>query len=97
MEMKSMITNAPGNGALFAGGRRLICLTFNAQVHYMISTDSAVVHNDICNKLYDVFFVLNLRRVLVSEQTYPMPIVPQHSTRKETMNKAKISRHFVFL
>lgn len=44
---KTYITNSPGNGAFFTGCRCLIGLTFDAQVHNMITANSTVVDNNI--------------------------------------------------
>lgn len=42
-----MIADTPGNSALFGGGGTLICLTFDTQVHNVVSADGAVVDDDI--------------------------------------------------
>lgn len=41
------ITDSPGNGALLAGRRCLIRLTFDAQVHDVVPANSAVVHDNV--------------------------------------------------
>ena len=41
------IANAPGNSTLFTSWWSLICLTFNAKIHQMITTDSAHIHNNV--------------------------------------------------
>lgn len=45
VEVKGMVTHSPCNSALITGGRCLVRLTFNAQIHYVIATDSTVVNN----------------------------------------------------
>lgn len=45
--MDSYIADAPSNSALFAGGGSLIRLALDAQVHDVITANSAVIHNDI--------------------------------------------------
>ena len=47
MEMKSMITHSPSHRALFRGNRSLIGLTFNAQIHDMVSTNGAIINDDV--------------------------------------------------
>jgi len=46
MEMERMVTHAPCHRALVRIGM-LISLTFNAQIHNMISADGTVVDDDI--------------------------------------------------
>lgn len=41
------IANAPSNSALLAGGRSLVRLALDAQVHDVIAANSTVIHNDI--------------------------------------------------
>jgi len=48
VEVESMIANTPSDGAFFACSRLLVSLAFNAQVHNMISANSASIDNDIC-------------------------------------------------
>jgi len=45
--MEGMIANSPCNSTLFIGGGALICLTFNAEVHNVVSADSAGVYNNV--------------------------------------------------
>ncbi|KAJ8520660.1 hypothetical protein ON010_g17914 [Phytophthora cinnamomi] len=40
--------DAPGHCALLAGGRRLVGLALDAQVHDVVAADGAVVHHDVC-------------------------------------------------
>lgn len=42
-----MVTDAPSYSALLTGGGCLVCLTFDTQIHDVISADSAVVDDDI--------------------------------------------------
>jgi len=59
MEVKSMIANAPSDSAFFAGCGSLVGLTFDAQIHDMVSTDGAVIDHNIpgpkgdCIPLFD--------------------------------------------
>lgn len=45
--MEGMITDPPGDRALLAGGRGLICLALDAQVHDVVTADRTVVHYDV--------------------------------------------------
>ena len=45
--LQTYITDTPGDCALLVGCGTLICLTFDAQVHDVISTDGAVVNDNI--------------------------------------------------
>lgn len=47
MKMKGMIANAPSYCALFICSCALVGLTFNAEIHDVVSADSAVVHHYI--------------------------------------------------
>lgn len=47
MEVEGVVANAPGNGALLAGGRCLIRLAFDAEVHDVVTANGAIVDNDI--------------------------------------------------
>ena len=47
MEMKGMITHSPSHRALFGGYRCLIGLAFNAKIHNMVSTNGAIVNDDV--------------------------------------------------
>lgn len=44
---RTYITNSPGNGTFFAGGRCLIGLTLDAQIHNMITANSTVIDDNI--------------------------------------------------
>ena len=49
------IADAPGDGALLARGRRLVGLALDAEVHDVITADSAVVDDDVpCPESYSV-------------------------------------------
>ncbi len=41
------IAYAPSDSALFTGGRCLVGLTFDAQVHDVVPADGAVINNNI--------------------------------------------------
>lgn len=47
VKVESMVADAPGDGTLLRGGRRLIGLTLNAQVHDVITADGTVVHDNV--------------------------------------------------
>lgn len=47
VEVKSMITDAPRNGALLRSGRRLVGLTFYAKIHNVVPADGTVINHDI--------------------------------------------------
>lgn len=44
---QTYIAYAPGYCALLAGGRRLIRLAFDTEIHDVITTNSAIIHNNI--------------------------------------------------
>lgn len=64
VEMERMITNAPGNGTFLTGGRCLIGLTFDAQVHDVITTNGTVVHHNVPGPQSDGAPFLNLKAFL---------------------------------
>lgn len=41
------IANTPSDGALLTSGRGLVCLALDAEIHDVVSADSAVVDYDI--------------------------------------------------
>lgn len=45
--LHTYITHAPGYRALLAGGRRLIRLTLDAQIHDVIAANGAIVNDNI--------------------------------------------------
>jgi len=47
VEVESVVADSPCYSALFAGCRSLVGLTFDAQIHDMVSADSTVVDDDI--------------------------------------------------
>lgn len=50
VKVEGMVAHAPRYCALFTGRWRLVCLTFNAKVHNVITANSAVVDNNVCNR-----------------------------------------------
>ena len=42
-----MIADTPCNGALFCGGRGLVGLALNTEVHDVVATDGAVVDDNV--------------------------------------------------
>lgn len=64
MEVECMVADAPGHGAFFTGSGCLVCLTFDTQIHDVITADSTVVDHDVpCPKSYCVP-LLNLELLL---------------------------------
>lgn len=47
VEVKSMVTDSPGNGALFRSSRRLVSLTFYAEIHNVVPADGTVINHNI--------------------------------------------------
>ena len=47
MEMEGVVTDSPRDGTFFVDGGSLIRLAFDAEVHNMITTDGAIVHDDV--------------------------------------------------
>lgn len=64
MEMECVITDAPSHRTLLTGCRSLVCLTFNAEIHDMVSADSAVVYNNIPSPQSHRIPLLNLEAFL---------------------------------
>lgn len=88
---KTYIADAPSDGAFLAGRRRLISLAFYAQIHYVISADSAVVHDDVCKVRWQ-FFKTSYSEIFLNSNiqindkknfvTHPKPRERRHSTVK---------------
>lgn len=64
MEMEGVVANPPCNSALLAGGGSLICLTFDAQVHNVVSADGTVVDDDVPSPQSDRVPLLHLKALL---------------------------------
>jgi len=64
VEMEGVIANPPSDGTLFIGGSALICLTFNAEVHDVISADSAIVNDDVPRPKSNSVPLLHLKPLL---------------------------------
>lgn len=47
MEVECMVADTPGHSAFFAGSRCLVRLTFDAQIHNVITADGTVIDHDI--------------------------------------------------
>jgi hypothetical protein len=47
LAVRTYIADAPCDGALFAGGRGLVCLALDAQVHDVVTADGAVVDDNV--------------------------------------------------
>ena len=44
---KTHVADSPSDGALFAGGRRLVRLAFDAELHDVVPADGAVVNDNV--------------------------------------------------
>lgn len=44
---QTYVAYAPSYRTLLARGRRLICLTLDAEIHNVITTDGTIVHNNV--------------------------------------------------
>ena len=44
---RTNIADAPGDSALLAGGRRLVGLALDAQIHDVVTADGAVVNDNV--------------------------------------------------
>lgn len=47
VEVECVVADAPGHGALLRGGRCLVRLALDAQVHDVVPADGAVVHHNV--------------------------------------------------
>ena len=47
VEVEGVVAHPPGHRALLTGGRGLVGLALDAQVHDVVAADGAVVHNDV--------------------------------------------------
>ena len=47
VEVEGVVAHPPGHRALLRGGRRLVGLAFDAQVHDVVAANGAVVHHDV--------------------------------------------------
>lgn len=47
VEVKSMVTDSPRNGALFRSSRRLVGLTLYAKIHNVVPADGTVINHNI--------------------------------------------------
>lgn len=47
MEVEGVVADAPGHSALLAGGRGLVRLALDAQIHDVVAADGAIVHHNI--------------------------------------------------
>ena len=47
MEVECVVAHSPCDGALLRGGRGLVGLTLDAEVHDVVAADGAVVHHDV--------------------------------------------------
>jgi len=59
-----MVTNTPGDCALLRRRRTLVSLTFDTKIHDVVSTDRAVIHNDIPRPQHDGMPLLHLEPLL---------------------------------
>jgi len=70
MEMEGMIANAPGHRTLLVGGSTLVCLTFDAQIHNVISTDGAVIDDNVPGPKGNTVPLLNLKSFLAITHSF---------------------------
>lgn len=62
--VEGMVADTPGNGTLFIDSRSLVCLTLNAEIHDMVTADSAVVDDDVPRPQSDCVPLLHLKSLL---------------------------------
>jgi len=64
VEMESMVADSPCYSAFLTGGRSLVCLAFDAQVHNMVSADGTVVDDDVPSPKSYCIPLLHLKALL---------------------------------
>lgn len=47
VEVKSVVTDTPGHGALLGGGGRLVGLTLYAKIHNVVPADGTVINHNV--------------------------------------------------
>ena len=65
MEVEGVVAHPPGHGAPLAGGRGLVGLALDAQVHDVVPADGAVVHHDVPGPQSNSIPLLHLKPLLV--------------------------------
>jgi len=65
VEMESVITNTPGNGALLARSGCLVCLTLDTEIHNVIPADSTVIDDDVPSPQSNGIPLLDFESLLV--------------------------------
>ena len=63
-----VIADTPSHRAFFGGGRRLIRLTLDTQVHDVIATDSAIIDDDVPSPQGDGIPFLHFEAFLLSNR-----------------------------
>jgi hypothetical protein len=74
------IADTPGNSTFLVTGSRLIGLTFNAEIHNVISANGTVVNNNVCQKQNTLATHQKSRR---KGGTNPMTIMQRRSTEAQ--------------
>ena len=71
-DRQTHVAYAPGNGALLARGRRLVCLALDAEIHDVVTADGAVVDDDVpCPQRHGV--PLQIRQLIVADHVKRLP------------------------
>jgi hypothetical protein len=84
--MLTYVADAPGDGALFARGRRLVGLALDAEVHDVVTADGAVVDDDVPSpESYSVPL-----RSVNTQPILPEPHMPTHLLDLEALLVASI-------
>lgn len=72
VEVKSMVTDSPRNGALFRSSRRLVGLTLYAKIHNVVPADGTVINHNIPGpEGYCIPFYSSIWLLAVTEHAVP--------------------------
>jgi len=80
VEVEGVVANAPGHGALLAGGGRLVRLALDAQVHDVVAANGAIVHHDVWRGLDLNVILVTCRFCQFWFITHPRPTKRRRST-----------------
>jgi len=64
VEVEGVIANSPCDGAFFVGSSALVGLTFDTEIHDMVSADSTVVDDNVPGPQSDSIPLLHLESLL---------------------------------
>lgn len=64
MKVEGMIADTPRDRTFFAGGRCLVGLTFDAEIHDVVSANSTVINDDIPSPKRNRIPLLDLKTLL---------------------------------